>query len=264
MKQGMFTITANRRLTQNVCEMILAGDTSACQRPGQFLNIKLDGRFLRRPISVCDYADEKIKIIYKIVGKGTRAMAEMRSGQTLDVLTGLGNGYDSSKAGTSPVLIGGGVRIPPLYGLLKALQRQRAADAKAARAAGGLAHGESAGTEKIRVILGFNTAEEIFYQKEFEAAGAEVLLATADGSAGVKGFVTDVLAGLDYSYFYTCGPEAMFRAIERVAKTSGQYSFEERMGCGFGACMGCSCETKYGSKRICKDGPVLERGEILW
>ena len=256
MKQDMFTITANRRLTQNVCEMILAGDPSACQRPGQFLNIKLDGLFLRRPISVCDYDDKKIKIIYKIVGKGTRAMAEMRSGQTLDVLTGLGNGYDSSKAGTSPVLIGGGVGIPPLYGLLKALQRQRAA--------GGLAHGEATGTEKIRVILGFNTAEEIFYQNEFEAAGAEVLLATADGSAGVKGFVTDVLAGLDYSYFYTCGPEAMFRAIERVAKTSGQYSFEERMGCGFGACMGCSCETKYGSKRICKDGPVLEREEILW
>ena len=256
MKQGMFTITANRRLTQNVCEMILAGDTSACQRPGQFLNIKLDGLFLRRPISVCDYDDEEIKIIYKIVGKGTRAMAEMRSGQTLDVLTGLGNGYDSSKAGTSPVLIGGGVGIPPLYGLLKALQRQRAA--------GGLAHGEATGTEKIRVILGFNTVEEIFYQNEFEAAGAEVLLATADGSAGVKGFVTDVLAGLDYSYFYTCGPEAMFRAIERVAKTSGQYSFEERMGCGFGACMGCSCETKYGSRRICKDGPVLEREEILW
>ena len=264
MKQGMFTMTANRRLTQNVCEMILAGDTSACQRPGQFLNIKLDGLFLRRPISVCDYDDEEIKIIYKIVGKGTQAMADMRSGQTLDVLTGLGNGYDSGKAGASPVLIGGGVGIPPLYGLLKALQRQRAADAKAVRSAGGLASGESAGTEKIRVILGFNTAEEIFYQKEFEEAGAEVLLATADGSAGVKGFVTDVLAGLDYSYFYTCGPEAMFRAIERVAKTSGQYSFEERMGCGFGACMGCSCETKYGSKRICKDGPVLEREEILW
>lgn len=264
MKQGMFTMTTNRRLTQNVCEMILAGDTSACQRPGQFLNIKLDGLFLRRPISVCDYDDEKIKIIYKIVGKGTRAMAEMRPGQTLDVLTGLGNGYDSSKAGTNPVLIGGGVGIPPLYGLLKALQRQRAADAKAARTAGGLAHDEVAGTEKIRVILGFNTAEEIFYQEEFEAAGAEVLLATADGSAGVKGFVTDVLAGLDYSYFYTCGPEAMFRAIERVAKTSGQYSFEEHMGCGFGACMVCSCETKYGSKRICKDGPVLEREEILW
>ena len=246
MKQGMFTIRSNRKLTQTVCEMVLAGDTSTCQRPGQFINIKLDGFFLRRPISVCDYDDEEIKIIYKIVGKGTRAMAEMRQGQTLDVLTGLGNGYDSSKAGTSPVLIGGGVGIPPLYGLLKALQRQRTADGK------------------IRVILGFNTKEEIFYQEEFAAAGAEVLLATADGSAGVKGFVTDVLAGLDYSYFYTCGPEAMFRAIERVAKTSGQYSFEERMGCGFGACMGCSCETKYGSKRICKDGPVLEREEILW
>ena len=221
--------------------------------------------FLRLPISVCDYDDEAIKIIYKIVGKGTQAMAEMQLGQTLDVLTGLGNGYDICKAGASPVLIGGGVGIPPLYGLLKALNRQRAADAETARAgaaackihdaaeagkAGGSADGEAACAGKIR--------------EEFEAAGAEVLLATADGSAGAKGFVTDVLAGLDYSYFYTCGPEAMFRAIERIAKTSGQYSFEERMGCGFGACMGCSCKTKYGSKRICKDGPVLEREEILW
>ena len=279
MKQGMFTIRSNRKLTQSVCEMVLAGDTSACERPGQFLNIKLDGLFLRRPISVCDYDDEAIKIIYKIVGKGTQAMAEMQLGQTLDVLTGLGNGYDICKAGASPVLIGGGVGIPPLYGLLKALNRQRAADAETARAetaackihdageactGGGLANGEAAGSEKIRVILGFNTKEEIFYREEFEAAGAEVLLATADGSAGTKGFVTDVLEGLDYSYFYTCGPEAMFRAIERIARTSGQYSFEERMGCGFGACMGCSCKTRYGSKRICKDGPVLEREEILW
>ena len=252
----MFTIRSNRKLTQTVCEMVLAGDTSACERPGQFLNIKLDGLFLRRPISVCDYDDEAIKILYKIVGKGTQAMAEMQPGQTLDVLTGLGNGYDVSKAGASPVLIGGGVGIPPLYGLLKALNRQRTAERSK--------DGEAARAEKIRVILGFNTKKEIFYREEFEAAGAEVLLATADGSAGTKGFVTDVLEGLDYSYFYTCGPEAMFRAIERIAKTSGQYSFEERMGCGFGACMGCSCKTKYGSKRICKDGPVLEREEILW
>ena len=203
----------------------------------------------------------------------------MQPGQTLDVLTGLGNGYDISKAGASPVLIGGGVGIPPLYGLLKALNRQRTADAETKRTEdaackiydageactrGGLANGEAACADKIRVILGFSTKEEIFYREEFEVAGAEVLLATADGSAGTKGFVTDVLEGLDYSYFYTCGPEAMFRAIERIAKTSGQYSFEERMGCGFGACMGCSCKTKYGSKRICKDGPVLEREEILW
>ena len=255
MKQGIFTIESNRRLTQSVWEMVLAGDTSACQKPGQFINIKLDGLFLRRPISVCDYDDKQIKIIYKVVGKGTEQMAEMQPGETLDVLTGLGNGYDISKAGASPVLIGGGVGVPPMYGLLKALNEQRLAAS---------AGGTNTTAAPIRVILGFNTADEIFYKDEFEKAGAEVLIATVDGSAGTKGFASDVLKELDYSYFYTCGPMPMFRAIEAVAKTSGQYSFEERMGCGFGACMGCSCKTKYGNKRICKDGPVLEREEIIW
>ena len=255
MKQGIFTIESNRRLTQSVWEMVLAGDTSACQKSGQFINIKLDGLFLRRPISVCDYDDKQIKIIYKVVGKGTEQMAEMQPGETLDVLTGLGNGYDISKAGESPVLIGGGVGVPPMYGLLKALNEQRLAAS---------ASGMSAAAAPIRVILGFNTAKEIFYKDEFEEAGAEVLIATVDGSSGTKGFASDVLKALDYSYFYTCGPMPMFRAIEAVAKASGQYSFEERMGCGFGACMGCSCKTKYGNKRICKDGPVLEREEIIW
>ena len=248
MKQGIFTIEKNRKLAPSVYEMILTGDASECGRPGQFINIKIDGLFLRRPISVCDYSENAIKIIYKVVGKGTRAMADMRQGESLDVLTGLGNGYDITKAGKNPVLIGGGVGIPPLYGLVKALK----------------AEGEKEKIRSIRVILGFNTAEEIFYKEEFEEAGAKVLLATADGSRGIRGLATDVLSDMEYSYFYACGPEAMFRAIEGVAKTSGQYSFEERMGCGFGACMGCSCETKYGSKRICKDGPVLEREEILW
>ena len=255
MKQGIFTIESNRRLTQSVWEMVLAGDTSACQKPGQFINIKLDGLFLRRPISVCDYDDKQIKIIYKVVGKGTEQMAEMQPGETLDVLTGLGNGYDISKAGESPVLIGGGVGVPPMYGLLKALNEQRMAAS---------AGGTNTIAAPIRIILGFNTADEIFYKDEFEEAGAEVLIATVDGSAGTKGFASDVLKALDYSYFYTCGPMPMFRAIEAVAKASGQYSFEERMGCGFGACMGCSCKTKYGNKRICKDGPVLEREEIIW
>ena len=255
MKQGIFTIESNRRLTQSVWEMVLAGDTSACQKPGQFINIKLDGLFLRRPISVCDYDDKHITIIYKTVGKGTEQMAEMQPGETLDVLTGLGNGYDISKAGESPVLIGGGVGVPPMYGLLKALNEQRLAAS---------ASGTSMTATPICVILGFNTAKEIFYKDEFEEAGAEVLIATVDGSAGTKGFASDVLKELDYSYFYTCGPMPMFRAIEAVAKTSGQYSFEERMGCGFGACMGCSYKTKYGNKRICKDGPVLEREEIIW
>ncbi len=251
MKQGIFTIEKNRRLTPSVYEMTLTGDTSDCRKPGQFINIRLDGFFLRRPISLCDYSEGQIKIVYKTLGRGTRAMADMQPGQSLDILTGLGNGYDIAKAGKNPVLVGGGVGIPPLYGLLKALKAKGEGEGKAK-------------IERVRVILGFNTAEEIFYKKEFEEAGAEVLLATADGSAGIRGTARDVFADLEYSYFYTCGPEAMLRAIEEVAKTSGQFSFEERMGCGFGACMGCSCETKYGSKRICKDGPVLEREEILW
>ena len=169
----------------------------------------------------------------------------MTSGQELDVLIGLGNGYDISKVGDAPVLIGGGVGVPPMYGLAKSIR-------------------ESNPAAKVQVILGFNAADEVFYAEEFEALGCEVHIATADGSVGVKGFVTDVLKELDYSYFCTCGPLPMFKAIETIAKTSGQYSFEERMGCGFGACMGCSCKTKYGNKRICKDGPVLEREEIIW
>ena len=269
MKQGIFTIESNKKLTENVCEMVLAGDTSACKRPGQFINIKLDGLFLRRPISVCDYDDSHIKIIYKVVGKGTEQMAGMQAGQTLDVLTGLGNGYDISKAGKNPVLIGGGVGIPPLYGLAKALNAQREQREQRGQACGiagscNAVNDSKENLEPIRVIMGYNTADEIFYKEEFEKLGVEVLIATVDGSVGTKGFASDVLAGLDYSYFYTCGPEPMFRAIEKVAKTSGQYSFEERMGCGFGACMGCSCKTKYGNKRICKDGPVLEREEIIW
>ena len=245
MKQSIYEILENVEIAKNTMKMVLAGDTSDCIAPGQFVNIKLDGYFLRRPISVCDYNEETITIIYKVVGAGTEAMAEMTSGQELDVLIGLGNGYDISKVGDAPVLIGGGVGVPPMYGLAKSIR-------KASPAA------------KVQVILGFNTADEVFYAEEFEALGCDVHIATADGSVGVKGFVTDVLKELDYSYFCTCGPLPMFKAIEAIAKTSGQYSFEERMGCGFGACMGCSCKTKYGNKRICKDGPVLEREEIIW
>ena len=245
MKQSIYEILENVEIAKNTMKMVLAGDTSDCTAPGQFVNIKLDGYFLRRPISVCDYNEETITIIYKVVGAGTEAMAEMTPGQELDVLIGLGNGYDISKVGDAPVLIGGGVGVPPMYGLAKSIR-------KASPAA------------KVQVILGFNTADEVFYADEFEALGCDVHIATADGSVGVKGFVTDVLKELDYSYFCTCGPLPMFKAIEAIAKTSGQYSFEERMGCGFGACMGCSCKTKYGNKRICKDGPVLEREEIIW
>ena len=223
--------------------MVLEGDTSSLSKPGQFINIKLLGKYLRRPISVCDYDDNSITIIYKIVGSGTEQMSEMKAGETLDVLSGLGNGFDTSLSGETPVLIGGGVGVPPMYGVCKELVRKG---------------------KNVKVILGFNTIDDVFYKNEFEALGAEVYIATADGSMGTKGFVTDVLKDIDYSYFFTCGPSPMFKAIEAIAKTSGQYSFEERMGCGFGACMGCSCKTKYGNKRICKDGPVLIREEIVW
>ena len=242
-KQGIYRVLSNEALTPLIYRMVLEGDTSALCATGQFVNLKIDGLYLRRPISVCDWDETTITLIYKVVGKGTEIMAEAKPGQTFDVLTGLGNGYDTAKSGNKPLLLGGGVGIPPLFALCKKL----------------IAEGK-----KPTVILGFNKQVEIFLADEFRALGAEVIICTADGSVGVKGFVTDAMKDLDYDYFYTCGPMPMFRAIEAVAVTSGQYSFEERMGCGFGACMGCSCKTKYGNKRICRDGPVLEREEIIW
>jgi len=243
MKQGIYTIKSNVKIAKDVYEMVLAGDTSAITAPGQFVNILLEGKYLRRPISICDWDEATITLIYKVVGGGTEQMAGLPVGEKLDLLVGLGNGYNVEKCGDKPLLIGGGVGVPPLYGLCKALIK--------------------AGKE-VQVVLGFNTAEEVFLKEGFEKLGASVIVATADGSVGVKGFVTNAMESLVYDYFYTCGPEPMFRAIERAVTVSGQYSFEERMGCGFGACMGCSCKTKYGNKRICKDGPVLEREEIIW
>ena len=243
MNQVMMKITDNIKIAEKTYFMSLEGDTSAIAKPGQFINIKLDGFFLRRPISVCDCENGKLSIIYKVVGNGTKEMSELPVGAELDILSGLGNGYDTSKSGDCPVLIGGGVGVPPMYLLCKKLVSEG---------------------KKATVILGFNSEKEVFGVDEFKATGAEVYVTTADGSVGTKGFVTDVLKNLDYTYFYTCGPMPMFKAIESIAKTSGQYSFEERMGCGFGACMGCTCKTKYGNKRICKDGPILEREEIVW
>ncbi len=243
MKQVFYTVKSNEKIARDIYKMVLEGDTSALTAPGQFINIKLDGLYLRRPISVYDYDDGCVTIIYKTVGTGTYAMAEIKSGKVLDTLTGLGNGFDTSKSGDKPVLVGGGVGVPPMYNLARKLR----AEGKA-----------------VEVILGFNSHADVFGEEEFEALGCDVHVATADGSYGVRGFVTDVLSTLDYSFFYTCGPEPMFRAIEKIAKTSGQYSFEERMGCGFGACMGCSCKTLTGNKRICKEGPVMNREEIIW
>ena len=245
MKQGYFKITENTPLSKTVYRMRLVGDTSDITASGQFVNIKLDGFFLRRPISVCDVEGDTLTLVYKVVGHGTEAMAQMREG-TLDVLTGLGNGYDLSKSGDAPVLVGGGVGVPPLYLLCKRL----------------LAEGKHPS-----VILGFNTKDEIFYEDEFRALGVAVSVATVDGSYGTKGFVTDCLAlepHKNATYFYTCGPEPMLKALCRATAISGQLSFEERMGCGFGACMGCSCQTLTGNKRICKEGPVLEKEELLW
>ena len=243
MKQGIFEIIENTALTESVFKMVLRGDVSAVTAPGQFVNIKLDGLFLRRPISVCDLGDDTLTIIYKAVGKGTEQMSRMLPGETLDVLTGLGNGYDLTQSGDQPVLIGGGVGVPPMYLLAKKL----------------IAEGK-----KISVILGFNTKSEIFYEDAFKALGADVTVTTVDGSYGVKGFVTDALKDIRYTYFYTCGPEPMLKAVYKASVTSGQMSFEKRMGCGFGACMGCSCKTITGYKRICKEGPVMKKEEILW
>lgn len=241
-KQNKYKILSNEPLTKDVYKMVLEGDTEYITTPGQFINIALDGKYLRRPISVCDYDGDCITIIYKVVGEGTEQMSALKIGTVLDVLTGLGNGYDISKS-TKPLLVGGGVGVPPMYNLAKTL----------------IANGQVP-----TVILGFNTADEVFYEQEFKALGCDVFVTTADGSYGIKGFVTDALAGIDFDYFYTCGPLPMFKAIYNAVDKDGQFSFEERMGCGFGACMGCSCKTKYGNKRICKDGPVLEKEEIIW
>jgi dihydroorotate dehydrogenase electron transfer subunit len=242
VKDTKFTLVENKCIAKNTYLWVLEGDISDITAPGQFVNIKLDGFYLRRPISVCDAEDGKLTIIFKVVGDGTEKMAEAAPGSKFLVLTGLGNGYDTSVSGDKPLLIGGGAGVPPMYMLAKKLIKEG---------------------KKPTVILGFNTAEEIFFAEEFAAIGCEVRIATADGSVGVKGFVTDAM-DLEYTYFYTCGPEPMLKAIYSKSETSGQLSFEERMGCGFGACMGCSCKTKYGNKRICRDGPVLVKEEIIW
>ena len=243
MRQGIFKITSNEKIARDIFKMTLSGDTSAITAPGQFVNIKLDGLFLRRPISVCDCVGDNLTLIYKAVGRGTEQMSRMKNGDELDLLTGLGNGYNTEASGDSPLLIGGGVGVPPMYMLCKKL----------------VAEGK-----KVTVVLGFNSKDDVFCEDEFKALGADVHISTADGTYGTKGFVTDVIKNLQYTFFYTCGPEPMFRAMHKMMNTPGQYSFEERMGCGFGACMGCSCRTKYGSKRICTDGPVLVKEEIIW
>ncbi|MBO5935514.1 MAG: dihydroorotate dehydrogenase electron transfer subunit [Clostridia bacterium] len=243
MNNVIYTIKSNEKLTENVYKMVFEGDTSAVTASGQFINIKIDSLYLRRPISIFDCKENELTIIYKVVGTGTEIMSKMPVGTKLDVLVGLGNGFDTSVSGNNPVVIGGGVGVPPMYYLAKKL----------------LAEGKN-----VTAILGFNKVDEVFGKEDFEAIGCKTIVTTVDGSMGIKGFVTDALKEIDYSYIYTCGPEPMLKALYNAAETSGQFSFEERMGCGFGACMGCSCKTKYGNKRICKDGPVLVKEEIIW
>ena len=244
MKQSLFKICENICIAKDIYKMVLEGDTSALVAPGQFINIKIDGLFLRRPISVCDYDDKTITIIYKVVGRGTEKMKDMKPDEELDILTGLGNGFDISNTDKKALLIGGGVGTPPMYNLAKELIKKG---------------------KDVTVILGFASKEDVFYEEEFKKLGSSVFVATNDGTYGTKGFVTDVMKNIEgYDYFYTCGPEPMLKAVYNATNTSGELSFEERMGCGFGACMGCSCKTKYGNKRICKDGPVLKKEEIIW
>jgi len=244
MKKGIFKTERNEKLTNDVYAMVLTGDTGAITCPGQFVNIELEGLYLRRPISVCNLEGDRLTLVYKVIGKGTEQMSRMAKGESLDLLTGLGNGYNTAYSGGSPLLIGGGAGAPPLYMLAKKLINEG---------------------KRPKLILGFNTASDVFYEEEFRKLGIEFTITTADGTYGIKGFVTDAMKVCgEYSYTFSCGPEPMLRAVYDESKTDGQYSFEERMGCGFGACMGCSCKTKYGYKRICRDGPVLEKGEIVW
>ena len=243
-KRGIYEVIANEKIAKDVHNMILKGDTSYITFPGQFINIKIDDLYLRRPISICDYDKETITIIFKVVGHGTEKMAEMKKGTKLDILTGLGNGFNKTRSGKSPLLVGGGVGTPPMYRLCKELIDE--------------------GKSPI-VVLGFNSKEDVFFEDEFKKLGADVYISTVDGSYGTKGFVTDVIKDLDnYTYHYACGPLPMLKALYNTAEGDGEYSFEERMGCGFGACMGCTVKVKDGFKRVCKDGPVLKKEEIVW
>ena len=243
MEQLRLVIAENSALTPWVYRLVLEGERNEAPRPGQFVELALPGRFLRRPISLCDWDANHLTLIYKVVGQGTDQLSRMRPGHSLDVLAGLGNGYDTACTGAHPLLVGGGVGIPPLYGLCKQLISEN---------------------KEVTVILGFNIKDEIFYVNEFEALGARLRLTTADGSAGQKGFVTDALAGIEASHLCACGPMPMLRALNRATDLPGQFSLEERMGCGFGACMGCSIPTREGQKRVCKDGPVFRREVLLW
>ena len=242
MKEVNYTVLTNEQIAPDTYKMTLSGDTHAITRPGQFVNFHIQGLYLRRPISVCRREENTLTIVYKVVGKGTEALSKMTGGEVLNALSGLGNGFDTAKSGDRPVLIAGGVGTPPMVQLCKDLREQG---------------------KQVTVCLGFRSHQDVILVDELEAMGAEVRIATEDGSRGTRGFVTNILPE-NATYFYACGPEPMLIAVYKATNMDGELSFEERMGCGFGACMGCTCKTKYGNKRICKDGPVLTKGEVIF
>ncbi|NCB51444.1 MAG: dihydroorotate dehydrogenase electron transfer subunit [Clostridia bacterium] len=243
MKQGIFTLTENRRVAADIYLARLSGDSSAVTAPGQFVNIEIPGLFLRRPFSVCDWEDGGLTIAYRTAGIGTEELRSLRPGAKLDVLTGLGNGFDTAPSGGAPLLVGGGSGISPLLALAKTL---------------------SAEGKSVTAILGTASRDGLYLAGEITTAGARVILTTEDGSAGTKGLVTDAMPGIEYTHVYACGPEPMMKAVAEASHSSGQFSFEARMGCGFGACMGCSRMMKNGPKRVCKDGPVFFKEDIIW
>ncbi len=240
----LYTIEENTLIARNTRRMRLTGDTGTLVRPGQFVQFRVPEFFLRRPLSVCDWDEQSLTLIYKVVGRGTEAMARMLPGVTADLLTGLGNGFDVKAC--APLLIGGGCGAPPLYRLCRDLIR--------------------AGCRPT-VLLGFNSKDEVFLEHEFQSLGADVTVSTADGTYGREGFVTEALPPGFFDTVYTCGPEPMLKAVFRLCAergVSGQFSLEERMACGFGACMGCSIQTRSGARRVCLDGPVFSKEELLW
>ena len=242
MKRQTLKFENIKEIQKGIFAMNLGGDCSEVNAPGQFINIHVNGFYLRRPISIYSYGEDYVTIVFKVVGQGTKALSEMKIGDELDVLLPLGNGFDPTKGGEKALLVGGGIGVPPMYGLAKDFINRGIIP---------------------QVIMGFNSADDVILLHQFKRLGIEPIVTTVDGSMGIKGFVTDAMKELDYDYVYTCGPEPMLKAIWDVAP-DGQFSFEARMACGFGACMGCTCETKYGYKRICKDGPVLFKEEIIW
>lgn len=248
----LLKIVENRRIATKTWMMKLKGDTRYITNPGQFVNLLIKGKYLRRPISVGDYiSDENGELIlfYDVVGEGTAMIAEMHPGKNIQSLMGLGNGFDTEKDCLRPALIGGGIGTAPLLALAKKL----------------LNNGK-----KPVAFLGFNTCNDIVLEKDLNEIGIETIISTADGSKGTKGYVTDACKNYEKNnpgildYFYACGPTPMLKAVCQEIKLPGELSLDERMGCGFGACMCCSVKTKDGAKRICKDGPVFKKEELIW